>query len=181
MGPPSLQPKQMFFCVTTKLFGIKNAPRNLNQNITKQQWMILLYFLKKLEHLQYFAEFMNKQHSNIIFSVEAEQNSALPFLDVKIYRAHEKKLPVRKDGNFQQCVHKFYQSFTNFVFVQIRIFQSFSFKLKILLENAYLQKLQKNVFLNFQIGYLMISQKFQQFQQFQDGTQKCSSLFRKYV
>ena len=29
---------------------------------------------------------MSKQHSNIVFSVEAEKNGAFPFLDIKINR-----------------------------------------------------------------------------------------------
>ena len=40
------------------------------------------------EYLQQFAEYMNKHHSKIRFSGEA--NGALPFLDVKIYKENGK-------------------------------------------------------------------------------------------
>ena len=37
---------------------------------------------EKPEHLQQFTEYMNKQHPDIRFSVEAEKNYVLPFLDI---------------------------------------------------------------------------------------------------
>ena len=67
---------------------------------------------KKPKHTQQFAEYMNKQHSNIRFSVEAEKNGALPFLDINIQR---------ENGKFVSSVYRketfsgVYTSFTSFI------------------------------------------------------------------
>ena len=58
--------------------------------------MILLHF-EKCEHLEQFAEYMNKQHPNIRSSAKAEKNDVLPFLDIKIHT---------ENGKFPVCTAK---------------------------------------------------------------------------
>ena len=44
----------------------------------------------KLEHTQFFVEYINKKRKNIKFSIETELNGSLSFLDVKTFPENEK-------------------------------------------------------------------------------------------
>ena len=47
---------------------------------------MFLFIFGKLEQLQRHSAYMNKQHLNIKFSIEATTNGILPFLDTKMYK-----------------------------------------------------------------------------------------------
>ena len=50
----------------------------------------IFVLFNKLEHAQFFLEYMNKKHKNMEFSIETEINGSLSFLDVKIFRENDK-------------------------------------------------------------------------------------------
>ena len=73
---------------------------------------------KKPEHTQQFAEYMNKHHCNIRFSVEAEKNDALPLLDINMQR---------ENGKFVSSVYRketfsgVYTNFTSFIPLEFKL------------------------------------------------------------
>ena len=83
---PLFQHFYIFFSVTAKLLGLKNVPITSHQNVTKELRMMFLFIFGKLEQLQRRSAYMNKQHLNIKFSIEATTNDILPFLDTKMYK-----------------------------------------------------------------------------------------------
>ena len=83
---PLFQHFYIFFSVTAKLLGLKNVPITSHQNVTKELRMMFLFIFGKLEQLQRRSAYMNKQHLNIKFSIEATTNGILPFLDTKMYK-----------------------------------------------------------------------------------------------
>lgn len=50
----------------------------------------VIALFRKPSHLRQFSPCINKQHSNIKFSVEAEEAGAISLLNFKIYRENEK-------------------------------------------------------------------------------------------
>ena len=77
--------QELTYTTGTKVFGLKDAPRKSDRKYYKKFVDDITVLFKKYEHFQQFATYVNKQHSNIRFSMEAEKNGALPFLDIKIY------------------------------------------------------------------------------------------------
>lgn len=77
--------QELTYTTGTIVFGLKYAPRKSDQKYYKQFVDDIIVLFKKHEHFQQFAANVNKWHSNIRFSIEAEKYSALPFLDIKIY------------------------------------------------------------------------------------------------
>ena len=70
--------------VSPQIIVLQNVPINSDHNITKDLWMISLYFLKN--QVIYNNLLYMKIHLNIRFSVEAEKNGFLLFLGIKILR-----------------------------------------------------------------------------------------------
>ena len=75
---------KIFLC-HTKTIWLKKCPKKFRPKYYKCFLDDTIVLFEIREHLQQFAEYMKKQHSNIIFSVEAEKNGAFPFLDIKIH------------------------------------------------------------------------------------------------
>ena len=76
----------------------------------------IIALFEKCEHLEQFAEYMNKQHPNIRSSAKAEKNDALPFLDIKIYT---------ENGKFPVCTGKktfsgVYTIFTSYILLEYK-------------------------------------------------------------
>ena len=46
--------------------------------------------MNKKEEATHIVEFLNKQHKNIRFTIEHEENKKLPFLDTRVIRSHHK-------------------------------------------------------------------------------------------
>ena len=67
-----------------------------------------IFAIIKKQHTQEFLNHLNNLHPNIKFSIEAEQDSTLPFLDTLLKRHSDKSISVniyRKPTHTDQCLH----------------------------------------------------------------------------
>lgn len=72
----------------------------------------IIVLFGKPEHLQQFLAYIKKLFSNIRFSLEAEKNGDLTFLDIKIYiRKWKVCYQCLQERNFHWCAHKFFNFF----------------------------------------------------------------------
>ena len=75
LGFPIRKFQAIFFSVSKKLFGFKDARRNLYQLFVNDSFASF----GKPEYFLEFAVYMNKQHPSISFSREPEKNRFFPF------------------------------------------------------------------------------------------------------
>ena len=69
---------------------LKDCPKDFKSVYYKRYVDDIFVLFNKLEHAQFFLEYMNKKHKNMKFSIETEMNGSLFFLDVKIFRENDK-------------------------------------------------------------------------------------------
>ena len=79
----------MSLCAILKIFGWKTVLPISNQLLTEDSLKIGLLFRTK-DHVEKFKNYLNKQHKNIKFTSEIEENGLLSFLDITITRENNK-------------------------------------------------------------------------------------------
>ena len=79
----------MSLCAILKTFGWKTVLPISNQLLTEDSLKIRLLFRTK-DHVEKFKNYLNKQHKNIKFTSEIEENGSLLFLDITITREIKK-------------------------------------------------------------------------------------------
>ena len=98
MGSPlGLTLANSFLCHYEKEW-LDNCPIHFKLVIYKRYVDIFVLFSSK-EHLQLFADYMNKQHKCLKFKSEAENENSFLFLDIKI-TSHNQQFKT----NFQWCI-----------------------------------------------------------------------------
>ena len=81
----------IFLCHRETIW-LKRYPKKFRPKYYKNFLDYIIVLFEKSEHLQQFAEYLNKQQPNTRFSVNIDKNGSLPFLDIKIYRENGKVL-----------------------------------------------------------------------------------------
>ena len=69
---------------------LSDCPKDFKPVYYKRYVDDVFVLFNKPEHAQFFLEYMNKKHKNMVFSIETEINGSLSFLDVKIFRENDK-------------------------------------------------------------------------------------------
>ena len=68
---------------------LKDCPKDFKP-VYYERYVDIFVLFNKLEHAQFFLEYMNKKLKNMKFSIETEINGSLSSLDVKIFRENDK-------------------------------------------------------------------------------------------
>ena len=68
------------------------------------------------DHVEKFRNYLNKQHKNIKFTSEIEENGSLSFLDIKISRENNKFVAsVYRKPTFLWSFHQFWKFYTRYI------------------------------------------------------------------
>ena len=162
MGQPLSAPlANIFLCLKEKQW-LEDCPNEFKPAMYKRYVDDTFVIFRKQDHVDKFFEYINKQHQNIKFTKESEENKKLPFLDIllehndngniktSIYR---KKTYTGAGINFISHVYNNYKmsAFSSFLFRAWRLsndYLSFHTELEFLrtyfLNNGY----PENVFFN---------------------------------
>ena len=97
MGPLLNPTLANIFMYHHKTIWFKRWSKNFWPKCYKRFVDDIIALFEKCEHLEQFAEYMNKRHPNIRSSAKAEKNDALPFLDIKTHT---------ENGKFPVCTGK---------------------------------------------------------------------------
>ena len=117
MGSP-LGPTLANFCMCHfENIWFENCPTQLKPVAYKRYMDDTFLLLQSTEHVEKFKKYLNKQHKNIAFTSEMEQNDSLSLLDIKISRENNKFVTsaYRKPAfsgvftNFESLISKCYK------------------------------------------------------------------------
>ena len=75
--------------LSKKLFGFKRHHRSSQNTSTNVFWKQVIYRVK-LNEEEELLEIASGLHKNLTFTIEREEDTTLPFLDMKIYRQDRK-------------------------------------------------------------------------------------------
>ena len=119
----------LFLCFNEKVW-LQNCPKNFKPVYYRRYMDDTFLLFKEKNHVNLFRDYLNKQHKNIEFTVEYEEDSTLSFLDVNVIKSHNvfTTQTYRKPTFTGQCLN--FNSFTSFKYklnvVQCLLFRAFN-------------------------------------------------------
>lgn len=105
----------IFLCYHEQLW-LENCPSSFKPFLYRRYVDDTFVVFKEKDHALQFLDFINKQHSNIVFTMDTESNAKLPFLDLLIEKCDDKlKFSIYRKPSFSGLGTSFF-SYCHFNF-----------------------------------------------------------------